>query len=99
MQEEIVENYEPPLQDNPFGDDMGGGLNDDIMGADNDGLFADQGFGLNDDIDFDNGMQDDPAFHDMEDNNIPEESDYDFKQLRMEGEILRQRQAEEQAQQ
>ena len=57
MEEEIVENYEPPLQDNPFGDDIGGGLNDDIMGADNDGLFADQGFGLNDDIDFDNGMQ------------------------------------------
>ena len=49
------------------------------MGGDNDGLFADQGFGLNDDIDFDNGMQDDPVIHDMEDNNIQEENDYDFK--------------------
>ena len=77
------------MQDDPFGDDIGGGMNDDLVGCDNDQPVFDTGLGINDDFAFGADMQEYQPIDDMEDNNIPEESDYDLRQLNREGDILR----------
>ena len=76
------------MQEDPFGDDIGGGINDDLEGGDNDQpFFNDTGF--NDDLDFNNDMQDYPGVNDMEEDPIPVEENFDLNQLNLEGQALR----------
>lgn len=76
------------MQEDPFGDDIGGGINDDLVGGDNDQpFFNDTGF--NDDLDFANDMQDYPGVNDMEEDPNPVEENFDLNQLNLEGQALR----------